>query len=356
VSSRPDRSMYAQLLAAAILATITLIAVFIGRRAVALHDLNDTNGTLITAAGAEVPEEAITKSGPNTPKPGEDFIWQRGRFFRGLIVGADNRWSTSKFQALVWTYAVVYALLALIFAKWMRNPSGFDALTSMKSNDWDVYLILLGGPFASFVLSKFITAAKVDQGDLDKTTASTSTLNPVQGVGEVLSKDSGQADLGDTQYVIFNLVVLIYFIGSFAANLSKGLPTLPAILVGLTSVSAATYVTKKAAEKAQPSVTSVVPTTLEAGKTVEVFGANLLAAPPSSPAPTDWKPRALVNGVTATVTATSNSGPSNRLTVEIPASTPAGAAKLVILTAVGTAAGEQEIQILPRASDNDDQT
>jgi hypothetical protein len=124
----------------------------------------------------------------------------------------------------------------------------------METNEWSVYLLLLGGPFAALVLAKLTTSTKTDNGTVDKATAPTSTLNPVRGLGQMLDDDAGRPDLEDTQYFVFNQVALLYFFGTFAGNLQEGFPVLPAIPVGLTSVSAATYVTKRAVERAQPSV------------------------------------------------------------------------------------------------------
>jgi hypothetical protein len=49
--------------------------------------------------------------------------------------------------------------------------------------------------------------------------------------------------------VIFNLVTAIYFVAEFVRPNSGGLPVIPDTLLGLTSVSAALYVGKKAATR-----------------------------------------------------------------------------------------------------------
>jgi hypothetical protein len=145
----------------------------------------------------------MTREQKQELKKGKAYRYQRGHWFRKLLVGADNRWSTSKFQALIWTYVVVFGLLALMFAKWMGNSNGWDALLDMETDAWSVYLVLLGGPFAALVLAKLTTSTKADNGTINKTTAPMSTLDPVTGLGQVLGDDAGSPDLGDTQYFVF---------------------------------------------------------------------------------------------------------------------------------------------------------
>ena len=62
-------------------------------------------------------------------------------------------------------------------------------------------------------------------------------------------------------------------------HLREGLPNLPMFLVGLTSVSALTYVGKKVADSRKPSITAVVPSLVSHGKRVRVQGAYLATGP-----------------------------------------------------------------------------
>jgi hypothetical protein len=90
----------------------------------------------------------------------------------------------------------------------------------------------------------------------------------------------------DTQYFLFNLLALGFFLGTLAFNLDQGFPDIPDLLVGLTSVSAAAYVAKKATDRGEPKLTSVAPAKAPVGTKVDVWGRNLLfgkdtASPPS---------------------------------------------------------------------------
>jgi hypothetical protein len=81
---------------------------------------------------------------------------------------------------------------------------------------------------------------------------------------DLVTSDEGNADLIDTQYVVFSLVAMIYVIGTFAAEVVRHvqagptgltesgalhLPDIPSALLGLTSAAALTYVGNKAVQQ-----------------------------------------------------------------------------------------------------------
>lgn len=215
----------------------------------------------------------------------------------GLIAGADNRLSTSKVQAVIWTYAVVGALAVLLILYLVGDSQGLDVLIGAEPVLDDAgepalnaagepvdpfpqtYLLLLGGPFAAAVAAKAIVSSKVGDGTLNK-----SEGDPDAGVSERLSQavsdDAGNADLVDTQYLFFNLILLGFFLTLFIEDPRHGLPELPDVLVGLTSLGALTYVTSKAVAKAQPTLSSVSPNEIEPEGKVTLRGQNLLLKRP----------------------------------------------------------------------------
>jgi hypothetical protein len=340
---KSNHSVAAVLVAGLVLCVASLLAFAVGKkRAIALVAVTvQENGT-----DRKIPAGSVIPDPVRSQVPAEKYKPQRGRYFRALVVGADNRWSTSKFQAVLWTYAILWGLIALMLAKGFRNPGGWTALTEMPARDWDTYLILLGGPFAAAVLAKYITAEKVDNGTVQKTVAPAEGPSVLGGLGEVVSDDAGRADLVDSQYLAFTLVALSYFLVTLWWNLSKGFPNLPDILVGLTSVSAASYVAKKAADRATPSLTSLVPSKVRPGAKIEVWGRNLVVEPPTTPAPAGWGPRATVDGLEATTKVVADGGPADRLKVTVPPSVN-GEVKLSVITAVGTSAGTLDLNVDP---------
>jgi hypothetical protein len=157
-------------------------------------------------------------------------------FLAGLVTGTDNRWSTSKASVVLWTYGLLFVFIAILLH---TRGHGLDQLTLS-----DQYLLLLGIPAGTAVASKAITQAKVESGQLAKTTAP-APPNAVAGTGQLFSDDSGNPDLLDAQYFAFSLLLLAYFFTQFLSGESTTLPNLPDTLVGLTGVSALSYTAKK---------------------------------------------------------------------------------------------------------------
>jgi hypothetical protein len=190
----------------------------------------------------------------------------------GIVMGKDNRVSTSRLQALMWTYVVGFVLLAVVIAKWAGVGAGYKELLHGPIR-WD-YLVLLGGPFAAAVSARAIVGNKVDTGRISKPAAA-----PAKGkkkAAQAFKDDKGNTDLIDTQYLIFNLVAVVFVLGAFAHDPSAGLPPFPTILAILTGASAGTYVSNKAAVSDPPSLTGVVPLRGAVGAPVKILGHNLL--------------------------------------------------------------------------------
>jgi hypothetical protein len=129
--------------------------------------------------------------------------------------------------------------------------------------------------------------------------------SPFERVTEIFSADDGTTDVGDFQYLIFNLITAAYFVSQFIKPDGTGLPTIPATLLGLTSVSASLYVGKKAVIKSQPMVTGVFPQPVQESHSFTVIGTGL-AGDPSSP--TAVQPQITIDGIPATLVRASDSG------------------------------------------------
>jgi len=190
-----------------------------------------------------------------------------------LLVGVDNRVSTSKLQLLMWTYAIAFVLLAIVL-----EGRADDVL---KSGLETQYLFLLGIPVVAAAGASLITTTKVKSGETDKPpdtpNAAPNALTGIRdGLADVVSDDSGRGDLGDFQYFIFNLVALAYFFVNFFGAAADILPTIPDTLVALTGASAFAYLSKKGVVTNEPWLTGVYPSTASKGDEVTVRGVNLL--------------------------------------------------------------------------------
>jgi hypothetical protein len=184
---------------------------------------------------------------------------------RSLVVGQDNRVSTSKTAAVVWTYSVAAGLLSFLIARWAGHPEAYNNLVT-KGLDAQ-YAVLVGGPIGAAILAKGIVSSQLASGTTAKPAADTPA--PAQ----LVQDDTGDTDLGDLQYLLFNLVALAFFYGELL-RLPIGLPAIPDVLVGLTSVGAVGYVGNKALNG--PAVISaVIPESAPVGTLVTLVTAGI---------------------------------------------------------------------------------
>ena len=188
---------------------------------------------------------------------------------RGAIVGADKRVSTSKTVVVAWTYSVASALLSIVIAKWMGHGHAYGE--QVKHGLQGAYALLIGGPIGAAILAKGIVSNQVDNG----------ASKPAADSGlpsDLVTNDVGETDLGDLQYVLFNTVALVFFFGELWTNPQLGLPTIPDVLLGLTSVSAVGYVAKKALPSGALKIVKVDPPKAHSSDVVRLYVSGLADA------------------------------------------------------------------------------
>jgi hypothetical protein len=156
----------------------------------------------------------------------------------------------------------MYFVLALVL---LTTLTFIAPLTAKEAfgGDWNPYFLLLGGPFAAAVAAKGIVTAKVQKDPTSKTNTTgasetavdtTETTQVDATAGDIIMNDNGDTDLVDTQYTLFTAVAIAYFVGTLVvttidyvhgSRADVGLPEIPSALLGLTSLSALTYVGNK---------------------------------------------------------------------------------------------------------------
>lgn len=191
----------------------------------------------------------------------------------------------------------------------MSSPAGSSrrrrrlTATAAFGGNWNSYLLLLGAPFASAVVAKGIGSARVgsDPGVKTSTAAASAAAmatahqtTDAPSPADAVRNDAGETDLVDSQYVVFSLVAVLYFLGAYVLNLSRfvrldpcttahpqncaagiALPEIPAALLGLTSLAALTYVGQKAVEHGGLRVVTVTPSPVKANGTLTITLTNL---------------------------------------------------------------------------------
>jgi hypothetical protein len=259
-------------------------------------------------AGDAKPEAAT--AGDNQPEGDVATKEVTISLFRSIVVGADNRLSTSKTVAFVWTYVIAFAMIALGLADLFGDPDGWRKLA--KNGLQEEYLIALGGPYAAAVIAKYSAVS-----------ASQSSGKPSAAPGDekakdLVANDQGGGDLGDFQYVLFNAIAIASVLIAFLRDVGSGLPAIPSVLAGLALTSAGAYSAKKLVSASPPSLTNLLPPTADRNGTVQVWGSNLvLPAVAASESP--QMPTIMIGSAPVTITdASASPGGTSRLTVVVP--------------------------------------
>ena len=193
-----------------------------------------------------------------------------------LLVGQDVRTSTSKTTYIFWTGGVAFAFGYIINRSFFTQQAISCAANATKNcvptgTVWEQYLILLGVPAGAAVVAKGIATAKDLSGSIQQVGGGNPSLS------DLGTDSTGQTDIADVQYLVFNLIAFIYFLVQFFKTGS--FPSVPDMLLGLTSASAAAYTTNKALIQNRPVIRSVAPRAITAGNPVVLTGANLFPDP-----------------------------------------------------------------------------
>lgn len=269
--------------------------------------------------------------------------------FFGPLVGEDNRASTSKTQLGIWTLAVVWGLAFLTAHAVLEQSAPVDCpristkppapltLTErvqcvLPEARWSDYLILLGGPFAAAVLAKGFVSSRVNNGTLQKTVDTDQQAK----VAEVLKNDENRTDLVDSQYLLFNVVALAYFIGALAST--PELPEMPPALLAMTSGAAALYSANKAVTSNKPVITGVSPATVRPGDRVCVSGQFFKVRGGNEPLTMNLEGFGLLQVEHETATASA-------ATATVPAGVPLGQHNLTITTTTGVTTAGWPVQV-----------
>src|SRR6185437_9058055 len=218
---------------------------------------------LVVVALAIVAQIILMRYQARLSAAGQSALPPRRQGLKAAVMGHDNRASTSKTQVVLWTAAVVWALIDLLLLA--RAHSGANLFTTAMTNWRPEYLVLLGFPVVAAATAKAAVGGAnsghgpaTDDSSMKKM-ANTLNVSRVYmrkpagsdvkgfraGVAELFTGDDNSVDWGDLQYVVFTLVTLTYFVIQFLAQPVNGLPPVPAALLTLTGVSATGYAANK---------------------------------------------------------------------------------------------------------------
>lgn len=176
--------------------------------------------------------------------PDQPTLAFRRRGLKAAVMGQDGRASTSKTQVVLWTAAVVWALVDLLLLA--RAYHGANLFTNAVTSNWrPEYLVLLGVPIAAATAAKAAVAGASASGAYVRDPVGNGVWGLLAGVAELFTGDDDAVAWADLQYVVFTLITLAYFASQFLAQPTAGLPPVPAALLTLMGVSATGYTANK---------------------------------------------------------------------------------------------------------------
>ena len=326
----------AQLIAGVVLIALTLGLARIGRKDTVVQQ--DVQYSLPDKSVRGLTRGTAVPKGEEKLIPTAQKKQQRRSWLAAILVGKDHRTSTSKTVAFAWSLAVAFGLLSLLIALWLGDDDPWDA--QVESGLQEEYLLLLGGPYAAGIIAKYAAVGQQDTKTDDQVGNAS--------VSQLVNDDRGNTDLGDFQYVLFNVIALAFFLGAFIGELSKGFPELPAILTGLVLTSAGGYAAKKLVSQAAPVLLSVLPVAAKADTEVQVFSTNLGIPRGMTADGQQLKATVFMGPLKADVIAHDLILGNDRLTVKVPAAGTPGPAPITAARADGvTARGPAGTNILP---------
>ncbi len=168
-----------------------------------------------------------------------------------LIVGADGRYSKSKFQMAVWFATLFATYCAAVYLR-ARYSHGL----AWGGVDIPQNLLLISGLSAlSFAGAKGITTSAVSRGAIK-----TSRKDP-DFPGDLLRDDEGRPDFGDFQMLVVTALATVVYLGNVIAFLGRmelgatvTLPDVDTTILGAFGLGQGAYLAKKALGSApQPS-------------------------------------------------------------------------------------------------------
>lgn len=179
---------------------------------------------------------------------------------RWLIVGEDNRYSTSKFQMLLWSWCVLTVYLATTVLRWVDVGIGANDGIAIPTT----LLALAGMSTLTFAGAKLITTSRIERSGEEG--AKTAPLTGPRFPRDLVNDDSGhRPDIGDTQMLLITVVAVAmylavanHWLGTFPATGPITLPEIDGTLLGALGIGQGAYLAKKYAGDAPPAATGPV--------------------------------------------------------------------------------------------------
>jgi hypothetical protein len=174
-----------------------------------------------------------------------------------LFVGEDGRYSTSKFQTVIWFWVVISAYIAIVLHRIFASEWIYIGGVDIPQN----LLLLSGISVLTFTAAKMITVSKIDQAALQGEILKPPADSRPQ-MRELIRNDGNQIDLGDFQMLVITILAVIIYAATAVEFMTQiefrrevTMPDVDATLLAIFGLGQAAYLGKKAAGDTSPPTT-----------------------------------------------------------------------------------------------------
>ena len=178
-----------------------------------------------------------------------------------LFLGEDNRYSTSKFQTVLWFWVVISTYLAIVVLRWTNAGWDYIGGVDIPTN----LLVLSGLSVLGAAGAKLITTSKVETAKNAVGPAAVNDPKPPADKpkpGDLINDDFNRTDLGDFQLVTVTAIAAVMYVLSSLEFMTVielrriiTMPEVDATLLALFGLSQAGYLGKKVAGDAGAGMT-----------------------------------------------------------------------------------------------------
>jgi hypothetical protein len=179
-----------------------------------------------------------------------------GHPLRLTIIGADNRYSNSKFQIAIWFWVLIATYLATMYFR--LNEGGWDFV---KINIPQNLLLLSGLSALTYAGAKGITTGKIKEAMAQQVAAGGIAKDPKCAKpgtekfwSDLVHNDVGGFDFGDFQMIVVTLVavgmyviLVFHFLGSLELRKAAMLPDVDTTILAAFGLGQGAYLAKKTA-------------------------------------------------------------------------------------------------------------
>lgn len=185
----------------------------------------------------------------------------------GLINGADNKLSTSKFQFFLWTAVCIFAFVAVWVRLWMKDHTAVSLELAQN------LMLAMGFTVVTAATAKGVTSSYVATGRVTKGAASSGRPS----LRDLVTGDDGAPDMAKVQMLSWTFIAVVTYLLTIGGTLYGGvadhkLPDIPEQLMILMGIGQGAYLGLKIVQSNTAKIFNVTPSQGKAATIATING------------------------------------------------------------------------------------